>query len=182
VTVRQKLTESEMTVAAIIGGGLVLIILGFLLAAAQAGTPDFSATSLNILVVVGGVLVVFGFVIWLMLVQPWKNFDDWSKPLYTGHEDHAAHDEHQTATHGQDIAVAEGAEQPDNLTVISGINDRVLRVLHIAGIYTFEQLGARRPAEIERIVRDAGLRVPGGAGKWVEQAKALAADKSVKHV
>src|SRR5207302_4823148 len=74
VTVRQKLTESEMTLAFIIGGGLILIILGFVLSAVQAGTPDFNASRLNVLMVVGGVLAVLGFVAWLMLVQPWKNF------------------------------------------------------------------------------------------------------------
>src|SRR5258707_6520973 len=162
-----------MTVAAIIGGGLLLIILGLVRAALLAGTPDAFNFIDSLLLGLGSGLMVLGFVVWLMLVQPWKNFDDWSKPLYTGHEDHAAHDEHQAATHGQEIAVAEGAEQPDNLAVISGINDRILRVLHIAGIYNFEQLAARRPAEIERIVRDAGLRVPGGAARWIEQAKAL---------
>src|SRR5712692_8331688 len=97
VTVRQKLTESETTVAVIIGGGLFLIILGLLRAAVQAGISDAN-TFLNSLLIGGGALaMVIGLVAWLMLVQPWKNFDDWSKPLYTGHEDHAAHDEHQAA-------------------------------------------------------------------------------------
>lgn len=182
MTVRQKLTESEMTLAVIIGGGLFLIILGLLRGAVIAGSPDANNFLDSALIGLGSAAMVLGFIAWLIVVRPWKNFDDWSKPLYTGHhDDHAAHAPDQAATHGQEVATAEGAEQPDNLAAISGINTRIIRVLNIAGIYTFEQLAARRPADIERIVRDAGLRVPGGAARWVEQAKALAANKNVKH-
>lgn len=179
--VRPKLTETETTMAVVIGGGLFLIILGLIRGALLAGSADASNAVDSGLIGLGILAMVLGFAAWLLVVRPWKNFDDWSKPLYTGHDDHAAHDDHQAATHGQGIAQAEGAEQPDNLATISGINDRIIRVLNIAGIYTFEQLGARRPAEVERIVRDAGLRVPGGAARWIEQAKALADNKNVKH-
>jgi hypothetical protein len=162
MTVRKKLTESQVTVAFIIGGGMTLLILGFLLAGAQSATPNFTVSRLNILMIVGGTLAVTGSIAWLMLTQPWKDFDDWSTPLYTGHDDHAhgaAHDEAKV----------------DNLMTIPGISEKVQKVLNGVGIYTYAQLAAHQPAEIERIVKDAGLRVSKPA-KWIDQAKVASSD------
>ena len=169
MTVRPKLTEVETTLAFIVGGGLALLILGFMLAALQAGDATFNTSRLNILMIIGGFLVVVGIITWIIMAQPWKKFDDWSTPLYTGHVHDAHHEE--AATHGQEIAEAKGAEQADNLTTISGITPKVLSILNTVGIYTYAQLAARRPEELERIVRDAGVRVSGSTANWVEQAK-----------
>ncbi len=177
MTVRQKLTETEVTLAFIIGGGLTLIILGFTLAAAQAGVATFDPSRLNVMMAIGAILFIVGVAAWLIIVQPWKNFDDWSTPLYTGHEDHA--DIHDAATHGEAIAIAKGAEDADNLTTISGITPRVNNVLNTVGIYTYEQLAARQPAELERILSDAGLRVSGKSAKWIEQAKLAANNPTI---
>jgi predicted flap endonuclease-1-like 5' DNA nuclease len=173
VFVRQKLTETEVTLAFIIGGGLTLIILGFTLAAAQAGVATFDPSRLNVMIAIGAILFIVGVAAWLIIVQPWKNFDDWSTPLYTGHDDHHA-DVHDAATHGEAIAIAAGAETPDNLTTISGITPKINSVLNAVGIYSYAQLAAHNPAEIERIVSDAGLRIKGKAANWVEQAKSAA--------
>ena len=171
--VRQKLTETEVTLAFIIGGGLTLIILGFGLAAAQSGVPTFDPSRLNVMMIIGAVLFVIGTVAWLIIVHPWKNFDDWSVPLYTGHDDHAAHaTTHDAATHGEAIAIAKGAEHGDNLAIISGITPKIISTLNSVGIYTYAQLAARQPDELERILSDAGLRVHGKTAAWIEQAKA----------
>ncbi len=143
VSVRQKLTEPEMIVAFVIGAGMTLILAAFGLAAAQNGTPSFDASRLNVILVIGGLLVLLGVFAWLMLVRPWKNFDDWSTPLYTGH-----------------------------LTSIEGITAKVNAVLNGLGITTFAQLAARQPGEIERIVADSGIRASGKAATWIAQAKA----------
>ena len=167
VSVRQKLTEPEMIVAFVIGAGMTLILAAFGLAAAQNGTPSFDASRLNVILVIGGLLVLLGVFAWLMLVRPWKNFDDWSTPLYTGHDDHGAHD----TTH-DDATV-------DDLTSIEGITAKVNAVLNGIGITTFAQLAARQPAEIERIVADSGIRASGKAATWIAQAKA--ASKNATH-
>jgi predicted flap endonuclease-1-like 5' DNA nuclease len=178
VTVRQKLTETETILAFVVGGGLTLLILGFMLAAGQAGSSGFDVSRLNILMIVGGFLVVAGVISWIVMVRPWKNFDDWSTPLYTGHD---AHHATPAATHGQAIAEAKGAEQSDNLTTIAGITPKVLNVLNNVGIYTYAQLAARRPEDIERIVRDSGLRVTGSVANWITEAKAASTGSTASH-
>lgn len=169
VSVRQKLTEPEVIFAFIIGAGMTLLILGVGLASAQNGTPNFDASRLNIIMVVGGLLAGIGIVLWLAIVRPWKNFDDWSTPLYTGHDDHGAHD------------AAHDSAAPDDLTHIDGITAKVNAVLNSVGITTFAQLAAHQPAEIERIVADSGLRVSGKAAAWVAQAKAASQNTAKTH-
>ncbi len=171
VSVRQKLTEPEAIVAFVIGAGITLILAAVGLAAAQNGTPNFDASRLNIILVIGGLLVLLGVFAWLMVVRPWKNFDDWSTPLYTGHDDHGAHDTTHDSTHN-DMMV-------DDLTSIEGITAKVNAVLNGIGITTFAQLAARQPAEIERIVADSGIRASGKAATWIAQAKA--ASKNATH-
>src|SRR5258708_24068349 len=93
VSFRRDLTETEVTLAFVMGGGLTLLILGFTLAAIQSGNKDFPVTRLDILMIVGLVLFIGGVFAWLVVSQPWQYFDDWSKPLYTGH----VHDVHEAA-------------------------------------------------------------------------------------
>jgi hypothetical protein len=150
---RKPLTNSEITLAFVIGGGLTLLIFGYGLAAAQAATPNFDPSNLSLMMLIGGILVVIGFIAWLVIVRPWVNFDNWATPLYTGHE-HEHHD--------------------DDLTHVDGINEKTAKVLNAVGIHTFADLAARNPEELDRIVRDAGIRVVGKTSNWVEQAKLIA--------
>ena len=62
----------------------------------------------------------------------------------------------------------------DDLTVIEGIGPKVAKTLADAGIATFIQLAAAKPAELQEILKDAGLRMM-DATSWPKQAK-LAAD------
>jgi|SRR5450432_1373225 hypothetical protein len=163
IPVRLKLTEPETVVAFVIGAGLTLIILAFGLASAQAATPNFDASRLNILMVVGGLLMVIGLFLWLVIVQPWKNFDDWSTPLYTGHDDHSSHDNVHDGPDAGDAAI----------TTIPGITDKISAVLNSVGISTVAQLAAHPPADLERIIADSGLRASGRAAGWVAQAKSV---------
>jgi hypothetical protein len=165
VQTRQKLTETEVTLAFIVGGGLTLIILGYGLAAAQSGVPTFDPSRLNVMMVIGAILFVVGTAAWLIIVHPWKNFDDWSTPLYTGHDDHgASHDAHVEPA-------AEGAAHADNLETITGITAKIASTLNAVGIFTYTELASRKPDELERILSDAGLRVHGKTAAWISQAK-----------
>src|SRR5688572_13177842 len=92
---RKKLTDTEMTFAFIIGGGLILVMAGYGIAAVQ-GNGVFSGTILDIVMIIGATLTVTGFIAWLLVVKPWNNFDDWSVPLYTGHDHHGAHQDDLT--------------------------------------------------------------------------------------
>jgi predicted flap endonuclease-1-like 5' DNA nuclease len=187
VNVRQKLTEMESTSAFVVGGGLVLLILGFALASSQSGMSGFEPSRLNIVMIVGGLLFVAGIAMWIGTAQPWKNFDDWSKPLYTGHHDQ--HTEHHTerAPHVHDQDVTELGVEPvephpitlqefgpsTDLVVIEGIGPRIAASLKAVGIENVADLLTREPLELERIVRDAGVRMVGHSDTWIEQAKIL---------
>lgn len=100
--VRQKLTEFESTIAFVIGGGLILLMLVFGLASASGGTD---VSRLNLFLILGALLLFGGTLVWLFTSRPWLKHDDWSEPLYTGHE----HEEHHAE--GAE-AVAEHAETP----------------------------------------------------------------------
>jgi predicted flap endonuclease-1-like 5' DNA nuclease len=193
VSFRKKLTEMESTMAFVVGGGLTLFILGFFLSSAQSQLQGYEPARLNIMMIVGAMLLVAGIVGWLFLTQPWKNFDDWSTPLYTGHDEahhvetshEAAHDD--VAELG--VAAIEPAATPqtraaasasspsgrDDLRQIEGIGPKIAATLKAVGIVSFADLAARQPQDVERIVRDAGVRMVGHADSWVEQAR-LAAD------
>jgi predicted flap endonuclease-1-like 5' DNA nuclease len=277
VTVRQRLTETQSTFAFAIGGGLTLLIIAYLLAAARGTALD------QLLTIVGLLLVVAGSIGWFFFTRPWKDFDDWSTPLYTGHDhahDHAhehaesTHDAHgaevehgdvmesgvpaASVTHGGEtvpgaattaqviapvattsaeptvadptlsevgaetagpaetfaatpapeapIPVAETPalvvpptivtveetlapnaegtvkvyDAPENVSQdvhssellrITGIGPKIVAALNAAGIYTFSDMIARKPEELESIVRNAGVRMVGHADSWIEQAR-----------
>ncbi|CAG0959585.1 hypothetical protein ANRL4_00585 [Anaerolineae bacterium] len=79
--VRQKLSEFESTIAIVVGGGLSLIMLSFLLASAS-GAND----RLTMMIIVGALMIVGGIAAWLFTSKPWTKHDDWSEPLFTGHD------------------------------------------------------------------------------------------------
>ena len=195
VSFRRNLTETESTIAFVIGGGLTLFILGFFLSSAQSQSQGFDPARLNIMMIVGALLLVAGLAGWLFFARPWQYFDDWSTPAYTGH-DAAHHGEHGEAH--QDVAEMAAApaerhgEAPraartgaavstaspagrDDLRMIEGIGPKIAATLKAVGIQTFDDLASRQPSDVERIVRDAGVRMVGHADAWIEQAK-LAAD------
>jgi predicted flap endonuclease-1-like 5' DNA nuclease len=91
VQTRQKLTEFESTIAFVVGGGLILLMLVFGLASASGGSD---VSRLTLFLLLGALLLFGGTLVWLFTSRPWSKRDDWSEPLYTGH----AHDEHHAET------------------------------------------------------------------------------------
>jgi predicted flap endonuclease-1-like 5' DNA nuclease len=108
VQTRQKLTEFESTIAFLVGGGLTLVVLVFALAAATSG-PNADVSRLNLFLLGGALLLVLGTLVWLFTSRPWLTHDDWSEPLYVGHEHDAHHADHvdddaEHAEHSDDHA------------------------------------------------------------------------------
>jgi predicted flap endonuclease-1-like 5' DNA nuclease len=101
---RRHHTETESGYASLIGAGLLFMMLAFGLSAIFGGTPE-SSERFN-LFLIGGVLAFIAFsVMWAFHLRPWRHFDDWKTPLYTGHETHGdAHAEvhaHEDEAHSQ---------------------------------------------------------------------------------
>jgi F-type H+-transporting ATPase subunit gamma len=62
----------------------------------------------------------------------------------------------------------------DNLKLIEGIGPKVEQALNGAGITTYAQLAAAKPADLIRIVKDeAKVRIVGDAATWPKQASFL---------
>ena len=61
----------------------------------------------------------------------------------------------------------------DDLQRIEGIGPKVSRVLNEAGITTFEALARANPADVQKTLNDAGLRMMNPEG-WIEQASLAA--------
>ncbi len=180
VPFRQKLTETESICAFVAGGGLALIMLAFHMTSARVGAIDPGNRWLNLLMFVGVLLLLAGVAGWLTLTRPWTKFDDWKTPLYTGHEgaeDHAggheaeSHAAHAEPAHVTSVAAGARASGADDLSQIDGIGPKIAGALRGAGISTFADLASRDPAQIERVVRAAGVRMVGHADNWVNQAK-----------
>lgn len=84
---RDQLNWEENVVAVIGGAGLLLAMAGGIMVGFGSET-DLA----KLIALVGITLVVLALALWLVLLQPWKQFDDLKTPYYTGH-DHD-HDEH----------------------------------------------------------------------------------------
>ncbi len=63
----------------------------------------------------------------------------------------------------------------DNLQKLEGIGPKIEAALMAAGIFTFADLAKHPPETLEKIVRDAGVRMVGHASTWVTQANMAAA-------
>lgn len=189
---RKKLTESEITIAFVVGGGITLFIIGFLLASARSAIPNIDNSGLNFVMIFGALMLISGTVGWLAITRPWQNFDDWSTPAYTGHahhDEHEAHAESSVEGHAAEPHESHGAPAPsvaavstvssgvDDLKVIEGIGPKIALALNGVGIRTFADLAERDPNDVERIVRDAGVRMVGHADTWIEQAKLASSGK-----
>jgi hypothetical protein len=96
VSTRPRLSEWESTWAFVAGGGLALIILAFALSAVRGpeGTNNLSG-----MMVIGVLLLISGTAGWMIQFRPWTQFDDQSTPLFTGHEDHHAHEPEGSAAY-----------------------------------------------------------------------------------
>ena|SRR5215216_1355498 len=57
----------------------------------------------------------------------------------------------------------------DDLTKIEGIGPKVEKVLKEAGIRNFESLSNAEPAEVQNVLKEAGLQMMNPEG-WIEQA------------
>ncbi len=189
MSVRKKLTEMESWAALIVGLGLAIIIISFLLSSARTGTEGFNVGAMNIVMIFGALGFIAGIILWLFVTQPWKNFDNWSTPLYTGHDaQHHVEEEaaveaeqadlatigvHPVVHHaGHPVVASDEADRRDDLEgTIDGIGPKIATVLRSVGILTFADLAKREPEELERIVRDAGVRMVGHTTAWIEQAR-----------
>jgi len=122
VQIRQKLTEFESTIAFVVGGGLILLMLVFGLASASGGSD---VSRLNLFLLLGALLLFGGTLVWLFTSRPWSKRDDWSEPLYTGH----AHDDHHAETdaehaelHGAPIETLAHAGAADDSELAAAMN------------------------------------------------------------
>jgi ABC-type nickel/cobalt efflux system permease component RcnA len=70
------------------GLGLILIIIAL---AASVVSGDAVATTASLLVTVGIVLMIIGIAGWMVVVQPWRRFDDINVALPDEHGHGAAH-------------------------------------------------------------------------------------------
>lgn len=70
--------------------------------------------------------------------------------------------------------VEEAAPSPDDLKRIEGIGPKIESVLNAAGILTFAQLAATDVEELERVVKEGGVRLA-FPESWSEQAALAAA-------
>ena len=88
---REQLSWEENLVASIAGLGILLLMIAGML----IGFTDSNQDTAELLAIAGAILVVVGAAVWLLLLQPWNNFDDLKTPHYTGHhhDDDHAHDE-----------------------------------------------------------------------------------------
>lgn len=204
VPAQERLKQDDQIVAFIIGLGITIVIVSFILMAiGSVGTGDGSAG-----LAFGFLLIGLGVGFWLFQVQPWKGFDDLTTPHFTGH---AHDDEHHAepaaaAVAAEPAVVAEApkpepepepkaepapkpaakapepepepepepAAEPDDLTLIEGIGPKSAEALAAAGITTYAQVAATSPADLEKAIKDRKVRLVGSAETWPEQARIAA--------
>lgn len=204
---REKLSPTEQKLAYVIGLGIVLTLLAFILIALD--TIDNSDITTSLLIV-GLAIIVLGVIAWLYLMRPWEKFDDLKTPLAAKEQA-----EHPESGEAKLPAVREAASlatvkppaveleavpepaptakeakpkaapapepakpaapaartEPDDLTLIEGIGKKTADALRAAGITAFAQIAAMMPDDLERAVKDQGVRLIGTAATWPQQAK-----------
>ena len=77
------------------GVGLILIIIALAISVVAGESAAYYVSGA---IVIGLVLMVIGIGGWLILVQPWRRFDDINQPLDDGHG-------HSAEPHGEDHAI-----------------------------------------------------------------------------
>jgi predicted flap endonuclease-1-like 5' DNA nuclease len=148
VQTRQKLTEFESTIAFVVGGGLILLMLVFGLASASGGSD---VSRLNLFLLLGALLLFGGTLVWLFTSRPWSKRDDWSEPLYTGH----AHDEHHAETgaehaepHSASVETLAHAGAADDSELAAAMN---IAPATAAAVATIEAVAAAPDAPAEQV-------------------------------
>ena len=201
-TRRPRLSEWELTWAFVAGGGIVLIILALGMNAIHGPNLDQNGSStFGSMLIMGGLLLVGGTACWMIQLRPWRKFDNFSVPLYTGHHEiHADHVEvHEDESHAEaheplippvlidpmtafsseasevvntaPQAPAATSTHPDNFSRIYGIGPKIASALVSAGIFSFAELAQRNPADLEAILHAAKVRLVGSAETWPMQAQ-----------
>lgn len=61
----------------------------------------------------------------------------------------------------------------DDLVRIEGIGSKTVKVLNAAGIVSFEDLAKSSPADVQKVLNEAGLQMMNPEG-WIDQAKLAA--------
>lgn len=81
------------------------------------------------------------------------------------------------ATASSRKAQAKAVADHDNFEVIEGIGPKIAGALYAAGVKRYAELSTMNPAAIEKIVKDAGVRMVGHAETFPQQAALAAANK-----
>jgi predicted flap endonuclease-1-like 5' DNA nuclease len=71
------------------------------------------------------------------------------------------------------VEKTEKAAEKDDISRLHGIGPKINKALNDAGIFTFAQIATHAPEQLEKIVRDAGVRMVGKAETWVEDSKKI---------
>ena len=174
---RGRLNSNEQWLAYLIGLGIALVMLAFILIA--LGTVDDSRLT-NSLLIAGVAVIILGIGLWMFFEQPWKQFDDLKTPHYAGHDEHTPVPAEAQESALVEVKPAETAPvpavvetpstEPDNLTLIEGIGPKTAAALAGAGITTFAQIAAMRPDELVEVARKHGARIS-KADTWPSQAR-----------
>jgi predicted flap endonuclease-1-like 5' DNA nuclease len=146
----------------------LILILGLLAALAAAIitlgnlADNFLTFSLTQLFWMGVLYVVVGVVLLILL-----------RAERTLAVEAAAHARPAYSQAVRTISSANMQPDPEDLLIIEGIGPKSKEALNDAGILTFEQLAAKTPEELLRIVRDErGVQVVGNAtATWTKQAR-----------
>jgi predicted flap endonuclease-1-like 5' DNA nuclease len=120
---RDQLNWEENLVALVGGGGLLLAITGGALVGFGSDT-----NVARLLALAGIALVILSVALWLVLLQPWKKFDDLQTPHYTGHHDHDHDDAHEAhVEHTPAVAeLAVEAETPPRVEAPVAVQEPVI--------------------------------------------------------
>ncbi len=107
---RDQLNWEENVVAIVGGAGLLLAMAGGMMVGFGSDTDVARLIALS-----GVTLVILAVVLWLILLQPWRQFDDLKTPYYTGHH-HDHDDEHShEAEEAPSVAALAVEDEPPSL-------------------------------------------------------------------
>lgn len=167
-------STEEFTIASIAGFGVFLAMLAGLFAGFGASDSLFGLGFTNIFWI-GMVFIGLGLILWLVGLQPWKQFDDLKEGYFTEedaahyHSHHTHHDDHPTAEDAH--PAAHEAEDSDDLEIIEGLGPQAKAALLGAGISRFEQVAKADPAALQSLLNAAKLPTLVKADTWPRQAQ-----------
>lgn len=155
---RRGHTPAEFSFATAIGAGILFLMLAYWRSSTFGGAPNNVDT---ILLIMGLLFLVISTILWVMFLSPWKNFDDWSTPLYTGHDehhsdDHAAPSEYSTAheadPHHPVIEVHDAAEVHQAVNPSPSVSAPAASLTEVA--ITAVESGSAQAAPVAPVVDD----------------------------